>query len=201
MQYKIQNALILKQNNFRENDLKITLLNQNGKYELLAKGGKNINSKLAPMLLPLSFCDLWIIKSKYISLDTITDVKIKNNFFENLRKSPCHLRFSLRVIEILDNISITRQENLKLQGLLRFSLRVIEILDNISYPELSSGDLLKNLLKLLVTLLKIKKADLPKLWIHFELFVLEYLGLKPIKLPKMSIKELSKYLENKILNS
>jgi len=174
MQYKIQNALILKQNNFRENDLKITLLNQNGKYELLAKGGKNINSKLAPMLLPLSFCDLWIIKSKYISLDTITDVKIKNNFFENLRKSPCHLRFSLRVIEILDNIS---------------------------YPELSSGDLLKNLLKLLVTLLKIKKADLPKLWIHFELFVLEYLGLKPNKLPKMSIKELSKYLENKILNS
>ncbi|KKP30149.1 MAG: hypothetical protein UR15_C0005G0003 [Parcubacteria group bacterium GW2011_GWA2_31_28] len=174
MRYKIQNALILKQSNFRENDLKITLLNQNGKHELLAKGGKNINSKLVPMLLPLSFCDLWIIKSKYLSLDIIADVKIRNNFFENLRKSPLHLKFSLRAIEILDNIS---------------------------YPEISSGSLLKNLLKLLLTLPKIKEIDLPKLWIHFELFVLEYLGLKPSKLPKMSIKKLSKYLEEKILNS
>lgn len=173
MRYKIKNALILKQENFRENDLKIIVLNQNGKYELLAKGGKNINSKLAPSLLPLLFCDLWIIKSKYQNLDTIAEVKIRNNFFESLNDKPSHLRFSLSVVKILHQIS---------------------------YPEIYAGDLLKNLLNLLATLTKIKKEDLPKLWIHFELFVLEYLGLKPSKLHKMSIKKLSQYLEEKILN-
>lgn len=174
MRYKVKNALILKQENFRENDLKITILNQSGKYEFLVKGGKNINSKLSPMLAPLIFCDLWIIKSKYFSLDKIAEVNVRVNFFNNLRNKPKHLKFALRAIKIIDNVS---------------------------YPEIQSGDLLKNLLKLFVRISNVKVNDLSKLWIHFELFVLEYLGIKQAEFPKMNIKELSKYLEEKIINS
>jgi len=65
--YYTLNAIILKRQNFKDDDLLITVYSlERGKIVLQAKGAKKIKSKLAGHLEPLTFSCLNIIHGKHI---------------------------------------------------------------------------------------------------------------------------------------
>ncbi len=85
---------------------------------------------------------------------------------------------------------------------LRFCLRALEILEKVTYPLLDASQLIKYATQTFLLLSKKDTLeDVKKLWIFFELCVLEYLGAKPdIKKisANLSLNQLAGQLEKRI---
>ena len=88
---------------------------------------------------------------------------------------------------------------------LRFSLRALDILERITYPLIDASQILAHTTRIF-SLLSTKEAlsDVKKLWIFFELCVLDYLGAKPDMrtFPQhASLNQLARKLEGRIYHA
>lgn len=164
---------MLNVRDFRENSLLVTVLHpQLGKVECLAKGAKHIGAKLTPWVQPLSLTHLLLASSRS-ELPCIREVEIIKKYTPS---SPLALKLSLRILSLLDNTTYAR---LECEVLMRNALSLLTVIS--SSPPL---------------------PDLKKLWIQFELLLLEYLGvkLKYDTVPTFSdINAAARYLEKKIM--
>lgn len=149
---RLTQCLILKTRDFGEDSLVVTILSPMlGKQEFVARGAKKIGAKLASSLQPLNLVNILTANAKG-PLSTIIEVETINEFLDA-----------------------------KTQRLpLRFSLRALDILETATYPLIDASAIITRAVKIF-SLLSKKDAlpDIKKLWIYFELCVLDYLGAKP----------------------
>jgi len=78
-------AIIINRYDFREKDSKVILYSDTeGKLELVARGTKNIKSKLVSHIEPITLANIMVVKGK--QYDYIGSV-IGENYFSNIKKS------------------------------------------------------------------------------------------------------------------
>lgn len=144
-----------------------------GKQEFLARGGKKIHAKLTPLLQPLLLVNLWVAPTRG-EFPTVIDV------------------------EVIEDFALLKQKSLRL----RFALKSLDILGRATYPLLEAQTLLKSSIAILHTIAEQEHiSDLKKLWIYFELRVLDYLGAKPSRKDRenaASLTHLARSLEKRI---
>lgn len=174
MTHYFEQCLVLSLRDKGEDSFTITVLHATlGKQEFLVQGGKKIGAKIAPLLQPLTLADIWVAPSKREGGRVIEARVIKD--FALLKKRPLSLRFALRALEILNRAT---------------------------YGLVEAGDILKVTITIFEAIEKERAVpDLKKLWISFELAVLDHLGVKPARASLnayASLSELARYLEQEI---
>lgn len=169
-----EKCLILHTRDTGEDSFTISILHaSSGKQEFLVQGGKKIGSKLSSLLQPLTLADIWVAASK---------------------------RDGGRVIEAraINDFAPLKKEFLTL----RFALRALDILNDAAYGFIETHDLMQVTIAIFEAI-KTKKStvDLKKLWIAFELAVLDHLGIKPLQASlasHTSLNKLARHLEKEI---
>ncbi len=146
-------AIIIKSSDFKENDLLVTVYSQNfGKLNLLARGAKKFNSKLAAHVEPLSLVEVLIIPGKGIEYLAAASLKeqflaIKNswpkievaglafNLFNSaVKENDRDQTMFTWLVTWLRNLEKTKAENSQVL----FALFLIRFLDLLGYrPDLS----------------------------------------------------------------
>lgn len=167
----LENCLVLNVRDFRENSLLVTILHpQLGKIECLAKGAKHIGAKLTPWVQPLHVIHLLLAPTR-AGLPCIREVQAVKNYTPS---SPLALRLSLRILSLLDKTM---------------------------YPHIECREFMRKVYPLFTIISSSPPLfDLKKIWVEFELLLLEYLGAKPeySVMPVFNINILARYLEKKI---
>ncbi|WP_072984228.1 DNA repair protein RecO [Clostridium cavendishii] len=110
MSLKETSAIVIKTQDYKENDKLVWLFTENfGKIALIAKGAKKSKSKLFSITLPLCYGDYLVFKGK--NLYTLSEGRIKSSFqglLDNLEK----LTYSSYLCELID-ISMQDEESNK----------------------------------------------------------------------------------------
>ncbi|MEK7167126.1 MAG: DNA repair protein RecO [Patescibacteria group bacterium] len=121
-------GIILKRENFRENDRLITIYTRNyGKIETIAHGTRKIKSKLAGHLEPFTLVDLIIVKGK--NFDKIIGSKTINSFC-NLKFDLIKIKQGAQVLKTIDAMTKVHLKDEKIFKLLRKTLEIIEEKNN-----------------------------------------------------------------------
>ncbi|MBI4652793.1 DNA repair protein RecO [Candidatus Kuenenbacteria bacterium] len=116
-------GIILKRENFRENDRLITIYTRDyGKIETIAYGTRKIKSKLAGHLEPFTLVDLIIVKGK--NFDKIIGSRTINSF--------CNLKFDLIKIkqgaQILKTVDVMTKVHFKDEKIFRLLKETLEMI-------------------------------------------------------------------------
>jgi len=169
-----EKCLILQARDTGEDSFSISVLHASwGKQEFLVQGGKKIGAKLSSLLQPLTLADIWVAASRREG-GRVIEARVINDF------TPLKKKFLA----------------------LRFALRALDILKGATYGLIETHDLMQVTLAVFEAI-QIKKStvDLKKLWIAFELAVLNHLGIKPSDASltsHASLNKLAHYLEQEI---
>ena len=75
---KLIEGVIIKTTDYKENACKISVLTETGLIDLIVRGAKKINSKLAPLSQPLKRVQLFATFDK--TLNTVTEGTIIDNY-------------------------------------------------------------------------------------------------------------------------
>lgn len=117
-------GIILKRENFRENDRLITIYTRDyGKIETIACGTRKIKSKLAGHLEPFTLVDLIIVKGK--NFDRIIGGKTINSFC-NLKFDLTKIKQGTQILKTVDAMTKVHFKDEKIFRLLRKALEIIE---------------------------------------------------------------------------
>jgi DNA repair protein RecO (recombination protein O) len=118
-------GIILKRENFRENDRLITIYTRDyGKIETIAHGTRKIKSKLAGHLEPFTLVDLIIVKGK--NFDKIIGSKTINSFC-NLKFDLVKIKHGSQILKIADLMTKVHLKDEKIFRLLRKTLETISL--------------------------------------------------------------------------
>lgn len=120
--YKLQ-AFILKRTNFSEADRLVTIFSrQHGKLKLIAKGIRKPTSRKKGHLELFALTKLQVAKTK--SIDIITEAATIENF-PNLRKNLNRVRIAYLLTELVDKLTVQKQEQVEIFDLLQSSLTIL----------------------------------------------------------------------------
>ncbi len=127
MYYKL-NAIILKRQNFKEDDLLITAYSlESGKVILQAKGGKKIKSKLAGHLEPISLSKLEVTGAKYF--DQLIGAQVKQGYYE-LKSNLVALAYTSYFFELIDGLTQEQHTDKRIFMLLKKTLSFFNARNN-----------------------------------------------------------------------
>ena len=130
-------ALVLNRQNYKENDTLVTVYAKNfGKLNLIARGTKKINSKLAAHLEPLVLCDLMIIKGRgrdYIG------ASIVRNYYLNIREDLNKIFYAGKALNLFNRLVKEEHPDERLFYLIT---RWLDVLDNFKDCSKENGELL-----------------------------------------------------------
>jgi len=129
--YYTLNAIILKRQNFKDDDLLITVYSlERGKIILQAKGAKRIKSKLAGHLEPLTLSNLNITHGKYI--DQLIGAQIIKSYYQ-IKSAITLIGYANYFIELIYNLTQEDHPDKQIFVLLKKSLDFLTIADDSSY--------------------------------------------------------------------
>ena len=95
-------AIIIKRNDWRENDSRVVLYTKNfGKLSLVARGVKKLSSKLAGHIEPISLVDAMILYGR--SFDYLGSAVCQNAYF-NLKNDLNALYFAGSALALFDQL-------------------------------------------------------------------------------------------------
>lgn len=125
--YKTQ-GIILKRVNFGEADRIITLYTKRfGKITLIAKGIRKMTSRKRGSLEIFNLVDFFAARGK--TLDIITEVETINTF-QNWRKNLNKVGIAYEMAEMVDRLTVERNEQEEVFDLLSSFLEKLESVDN-----------------------------------------------------------------------
>ena len=118
-------AIVLNRQPFRERDSKVLVYSvDQGKLELVARGTKNIFSKLAGHLEPVTLSNLMIVKGR--QFDYIGSA-VSENCYANIKSDLAKLQIAGQAINVFNQLIKSSQEDRKLFNLLQEFLDILNI--------------------------------------------------------------------------
>jgi len=109
MAYYHSEGIILRTQDFGENDKLITLLSPlQGKYSCLAKGAKKLNSSFVGKLEPLNQLSLFLARGK--NLDILSQVKVIDHN-QTLKENLELMAFAFLYLELFENLTIPYEKS------------------------------------------------------------------------------------------
>ena len=123
MYYNLQ-AIILKRQIFREDDLLVTVYSlERGKLILQAKGAKKIKSKLAGHLEPVNLCRLEVVRGKQI--DRVIGAQTINSFLK-IKSDLLKLGYASYAVELIFELTKENHQDKAIFELLSKALNFLE---------------------------------------------------------------------------
>ncbi|MDD4332715.1 MAG: DNA repair protein RecO [Patescibacteria group bacterium] len=103
------NAIILKREDFRENDSRVIVFSkEKGKLELVARGAKKIKSKLAGHLEPLNLVEIMAVRGKQFDY---AGTALSEECFSILKNDWEKINISLKAVKIFNGLIKVEEES------------------------------------------------------------------------------------------
>ena len=134
-------ALIIRRNDWRENDSRVVLYTKNfGKLSLVARGAKKMRSKIAGHIEPISLVDMMILRGR--AFDYLGSAIIRRSYF-NIKNDLNALYFVGAALALFDQLVKEEAQDLELFD---FLISWLDLVEDKFAPTLDkdSGELLYN---------------------------------------------------------
>jgi len=192
MYYDLE-AIILRREDFRENDLLVTVYSRgHGRIKLQARGAKRIKSKLAGHLEPVNLCLLSVVKGRLfnqlIGAETV-------NFFVGIKYNLIKLAYASYMIELVDRLVGEGQKDEKVYELLRKGLEYLNKIQDTRYNKQESPKL-QNLSSKQISISNVKY---PIIRIVFGFKLLDLLGFNPREKKHIGLKDEIDFMVNRVV--
>ena len=200
MYYNLQ-AIILKREAFREDDLLVTVYSkEKGKLKLQARGGKKIKSKLAGHLEPVSLSYLEVARGK--NIDQLIGAQMAESF-SRIKQNVVKWGYAEYLLELAERLTLEGHKDEKVFTLLNKALEYLDgkletrnwkLETGNSQSSNLAGGRFSNFKNLPVT-----SYQLPVARISFGFKLLDILGLNPVEKNRGELRGLINFMvKNKL---
>lgn len=130
MRYYDLEAIILKREAWRENDVVVTVYSrEKGKLRLLLKGAKHITSKMAGHVEPVSLVSLNVVTRKG-DMDQVIGAQMRKSF-AGVKRDIKKLGYATYFLEVVDGLIKGAHEDARLFGLIVGALDKLEHIQHV----------------------------------------------------------------------